>query len=48
MFGPPVLFLSLGKQAKHKSKEKAKTYYIIAAVYLIVGLGVCGSIISSL
>ena len=48
MFGPPVLFLSLGKQAKCNNKERAKIYYIIATVYLIVGLGVCGSIISSL
>lgn len=44
MIGPPTLFFALGKQTK--DKQRAKWFYIIAVAYLIVGLGICGTIIN--
>ena len=46
MFGPPIILSIIG--SKQTDEKKAKTYKIIAAVYLIIGLGVCGSIIYNL
>jgi hypothetical protein len=46
MIGPPILFLSLGKQTN--DAQRAKLFYIIAVAYLIVGFGVCGTIINGL
>ena len=49
MFGPPILFTYLGNHQKRlKKKEKAKVLYIIAVVYLIIGLGICGTILKTL
>ena len=45
MFGPPIVFTMIG--ANKTDKKKSKTFYIIAVTYLIIGLGICGSIISS-
>lgn len=44
MFGPPVLLAIIGI-ALRKHKKASKVFYILAAVYLIVGLGICGSMI---
>ncbi|MBC9795879.1 hypothetical protein [Sinomicrobium weinanense] len=42
MFGPPVLFAIIGILFR-KRKTVAKVFYILAAVYLVIGLGLCGS-----
>lgn len=43
MFGPPLLLFFIG-YALRKTNEKAKkVFYILAIVYLILGLGICGS-----
>ncbi len=47
MFAPPIVLFVLENQAK-PDKKASKTYYIIAGVYLLIGLGICGSIIGSL
>ncbi len=44
---PPIILFVLGNQAK-PDKKKSKNYYILAATYLLIGLGICGSIIGSL
>lgn len=44
MIGPPTFFFGLGKQTK--DKQRAKWFYIIAVVYLIVGFGICGTMIN--
>lgn len=31
---------------RNKSEAKAKRYMIIAAVYLLIGLGICGSLLT--
>ncbi len=47
MFAPPIIFLVLGRKAR-PDKKKAKMFYIIAAVYLLVGLGTCATILTNL
>ena len=44
MFGPPIIFAIIG--ANLSDKKKSKMYYIITIAYLIIGLGVCGTMIS--
>ena len=45
MFGPPIVLTIIGS---NKSDRKiAKNYYLIAVIYLIIGLGTCGAIIAS-
>lgn len=46
MFGPSVLLTIIGFSIRMKNKKSAKVLYIIAAVYLIISLGVCGAMIS--
>lgn len=45
MFGPPLLFSGIGVTFLVKKRKKtAKGWFIAAGVYLIVGLGICGSV----
>lgn len=43
-FGPPVMFFILGLFKHNRNKNAAKTYYIMAAVWLIAGGGICATI----
>ncbi len=42
MLGPPILLLIGGLVARKTNKKVAKVLFILAGVYLIVGLGICG------
>jgi hypothetical protein len=42
MFGPPLLMTIIGFVVKNKNKKAAKVLFILAAVYVIVSLGICG------
>lgn len=43
MFGPPLLLGGIGVLLLRKEKKKAgKVFLILAGVYLLVGLGICG------
>lgn len=45
MFGPAILFLIIGVILLLKHKKKAgKIFVILAGVYLLISLGVCGTI----
>jgi drug/metabolite transporter superfamily protein YnfA len=47
MFGPALLFLIIGGILFAKQKKKAgKVFMILAGVYLLVSLGVCGTMMS--
>lgn len=46
MFGPPVLLAVIGAAIRKKSKTASKIFYILAVLYLIIGLGICGGILS--
>lgn len=45
MFGPPLLFAIIGFSIKKQQPKSAKVFFILATVYLIAGLGICGGII---
>lgn len=45
LLGPPIIFMVLGKNSK-QNKKRAKIFYILGVVYLIIGLGSCGILLS--
>ena len=46
MFGPALLFLIVGFILRSQQKRKAaKVFFILAGVYLLISLGICGGII---
>lgn len=45
MFGPAILLFIIGLAVMKKHKKAAKVLFILAAIYLIVSLGFCGSFI---
>jgi hypothetical protein len=47
MLGPPIVLTLIGFGIKKNSPNSAKTLFILAALYLIIGLGICGSLLSN-
>jgi len=47
MFGPAILLTIIGAAVFKKNKKAAKVLFILAAVYLIVSLGICGALMAS-
>ncbi|MDX1766607.1 MAG: hypothetical protein R3294_01050 [Arenibacter troitsensis] len=46
MFGPAILLLFIGLILRSKRKKKAgKILIILAGVYMLVSLGVCGALV---
>ncbi|WP_072987661.1 hypothetical protein [Pseudozobellia thermophila] len=46
MFGPAIVFLIIGVVLLSKQKKKpGKIFVILAGVYLLISLGVCGTIL---
>ena len=43
MFGPAILLTIIGLAILKSNKKAAKVLFILAVVYVIVSLGVCGS-----
>ena len=43
MFGIPLILTITGIAIRNKNKKTSKTLFIIAAVYAIISLGICGS-----
>ncbi|MGE5944297.1 MAG: hypothetical protein ACM31G_08155 [Flavobacteriales bacterium] len=43
MFGPAILLAVIGFILLKNNKKASKVFFILAAVYVIVSLGVCGS-----
>ena len=48
MFGPAILLTVIGFAIRKKNKKTAKILFILAAVYSIISLGICGSMIMQL
>ena len=46
MFGPAILLAIIGFAVLKKNKKAAKVLFILAAVYVIVSLGICGSMMA--
>lgn len=47
MFCPPILFTITGFALKKRNKKAAKIFFILAAIYLIISLGVCGFLVAA-
>ena len=43
MLGPSIIMAIIGFAVLKKNKKAAKVLFILAAVYAIVSLGICGS-----
>jgi len=43
MFGPAILMAIIGFAVLKKNKKAAKVLFILAVVYVIISLGICGS-----
>jgi heme O synthase-like polyprenyltransferase len=46
MFGPAILLAIIALLLRKNNKKAAKVLFILAAVYVIVSLGICGSMIA--
>lgn len=46
MFGPAILLGIIGFALLKKNKKAAKILFILAALYLIISLGICGALMS--
>lgn len=46
MLGPAIVLASVGFVVKNKNKKAAKILFILAVVYVIVSLGVCGALLA--
>lgn len=44
MFAIPIILFIIGLALRNKNKKASKTLLIIAAVYVLMGLGICGSL----
>ena len=42
---PPLILINEGLSHRKTKPDKVKVWYILAVIYLIIGLGICGSII---
>ena len=47
MFGPPLLFLILGLVLRRKNAKRAKVFFIISGVYLLIAGGICGTLMNA-
>lgn len=48
MAGPAILFAIIGGILLYnKNKKAAKVFFILAVVYLVISLGICGSMMLS-
>jgi hypothetical protein len=47
MLGPPLLLTIIGFAIKRQSLKTAIVLFVLAGLYLLVGLGVCGSLLTS-
>jgi hypothetical protein len=46
MFGPGIILAIIGFLLLKRNKKAAKVFFILAVVYVLVSLGICGSMIA--
>ncbi|AXT53149.1 hypothetical protein D1818_20820 [Aquimarina sp. BL5] len=47
LLGPPIFLALIGLILfRTKNRKAGKVFFILAGVYLVVGLGICGALIS--
>ncbi|SFW64855.1 hypothetical protein SAMN02927921_02982 [Sinomicrobium oceani] len=47
MLGPPIILFIIGLAMFQKYRKAAKILFILGGVYLLIGLGICGSLLAS-
>ncbi|WP_268224994.1 hypothetical protein [Sinomicrobium oceani] len=47
MLGPPIILFIIGLAMFRKYRKAAKILFILGGVYLLIGLGICGSLLAS-
>jgi len=47
-FGPPLILIIVGSKKIDKNKKTAKILFIIAAIYVLIGGGICANILMEL
>ncbi|GAA0890439.1 hypothetical protein GCM10009122_01170 [Fulvivirga kasyanovii] len=47
IFGPPLLFLILGIVFRKKDAKRAKVFFILSGVYLLIAGGICGTLMNA-
>ncbi len=47
MLGPPILLASIGIAYYKKKPNLSKILFILAVLYLLIGGGICGSLLMS-
>ena len=48
LIGPAVLFLIIGIILMKRKNTKAKIFFILAGIYVLISGGICGVLLSSL
>lgn len=46
MFGPAILLAIIGFAVLKRNKKAAKVLFILATIYVLVSLGICGSMMA--
>ncbi len=46
IFGPPLLLALIGGLIFKRNPKSGKVFFILASIYLIVGLGICGALMT--
>jgi hypothetical protein len=47
MFGPPLLLLIIGLYKRKTKPETAKVLFILAGIYVLIGGGICATLLNS-
>ena len=49
LFGPALVFLSVGLNLRSRGKTKAsKVFFVLTGVYLLISLGTCGAMLTNI
>jgi hypothetical protein len=46
MLGPPILLTIIGVAVRKNNPNTAKVLFILGGVYLIIGFGICGGMLT--
>ncbi len=46
MFGPAILLAIIGLAVRGNNKKASKVLFILATVYVLISLGICGSMMT--
>ncbi|MEL6556739.1 MAG: hypothetical protein AAFQ94_01055 [Bacteroidota bacterium] len=44
VFGPPIVLRIIAERYKRQGNDRAKIFFIMAGVYLLIASGICGAL----